>query len=327
MNHDTGSHHPESPMRIHYVHTLFAPREDPLLRLIEPVRASVDDVLLNHGRRHIDRIARASSAGTLVDLDPDTVCCPESYDTALLAAGSLVELVRMALGREIDTGFASVRPPGHHARTDEAMGFCLFNNVAIAARKAIACFGARKVAIIDFDVHHGNGTQESFYSDSSVLYFSTHQYPFYPGTGHVSETGSGEGTGHTVNCPLRGGKGDGEYLAVYRFVLAPLLESYEPDLVIVSAGFDAHARDPIGGMRVTSRGFAAITAAIQEAAHAVGAPTVYALEGGYNLGALKESVSCMVEVLKGAPGPEIEPATFPELDVIIREHARMWPLL
>jgi acetoin utilization deacetylase AcuC-like enzyme len=327
MNHDTGGYHPESPLRIQYIHTLFAAREDPLIRIVDPVPAQIDDVMLNHGQSYINRIARASASDMMVDLDPDTVCSPESYDTAMLAAGSLVELVRMVLDGELDTGFAFVRPPGHHARRDEAMGFCLLNNVAIAARKAICHFGVEKVAIIDFDIHHGNGTQESFYSDSDVLYFSTHQYPFYPGTGSLSETGAGEGIGYTVNCPLRGGLGDSHYMAVYRHVLAPLIEAYEPGLILVSAGFDAHAMDPIGGMQLSSHGFAAITSVIQEAAEEVGAHTVYALEGGYNLNALKDSVSHMIDALKGFPVPPINPESFPGLDTIMGMHTRMWPLL
>jgi len=327
MNHDTGGYHPESPSRIQYLHTLFASGEDPLIRIIDPVLAPVEDVMLNHGRSYIDMISRTSGSGRMADLDPDTVCSPDSYHIAMLAAGSLVELVRMVLKGELETGFACLRPPGHHARKDEAMGFCIFNNVAIAARKAIGSFGVGKVAIIDFDIHHGNGTQESFYADSDVLYFSTHQHPFYPGTGSVSENGTGEGLGYTVNCPLRGGLNDSHYMAVYRHILVPLIETFEPGLILVSAGFDAHAMDPIGGMQLSSQGFAAITQVIQEVSSEVGAPTVYALEGGYNLNALKDSVSRMMGVLKGVAVPAIQPEAFPGLEAIMGAHARMWPLL
>lgn len=327
MNHDTGGYHPETPLRVQYLHTLFARNEDPLVRMVDPVPGRVEDVLLNHGRGYVDRVCRLSGSGQSVDLDPDTVCSPDSYETALLATGSVVELARLALEGEVKTGFACVRPPGHHARMDEAMGFCLFNNVAVAARKAIRDFGVEKVAIVDFDVHHGNGTQESFYSDSKVLYFSTHQYPFYPGTGALSETGAGEGEGYTVNCPLRAGMNDSHYLAVYRHVLAPVIEAFEPGLILVSAGFDAHERDPIGGMRVSSQGFAAIASVIEEAAVEAGAPTVYALEGGYDLGALKESVSLVVDVLKGVAFPAIRSEAFPGMEGILQAHARMWPLL
>ncbi len=327
MKHDTGGYHPESPLRIQYLHTLFAPKNDPQILLLDPVPATIEDIALNHGRAYIDMISRTALSNASVDLDPDTVCCPESYHTALLAAGSLVELTRMALEGEIQTGLACVRPPGHHARKNDAMGFCIFNNIAIAASRAIESFGVEKVAIIDFDVHHGNGTQESFYARDDVLYFSTHQYPFYPGTGAVSDTGSGEGKGYTVNCPMQGGKNDGHYAAVYRYILKPVIEAFEPELILVSAGFDAHAMDPIGGMQLSSRGFADITSTIQDSAHEVGAPVVYALEGGYNLNALKESVSHMIGALKGDRAPVIDPVPFPELETFINTQAHMWPLV
>ncbi len=326
MQHDTGGYHPESPMRIQFVHSIFAAGDDPDIRLVDPVPAEEDDVVLNHGRAYVEKVRRLCDADSLVDLDPDTVCSPDSYRTAMLAAGSLIELTRLALEGSIHAGFAFVRPPGHHARKNEAMGFCIFNNVAVAARKAIASFGVEKVAIIDFDVHHGNGTQESFYSDAKVLYFSSHEYPFYPGTGSLSETGSGEGFGYTVNCPLRSGRNDGDFAAVYNYIMKPVIEEFEPGLILVSAGFDAHAMDPIGGMSVSSRGFAAITEIIQDAAHEVGAPVVYTLEGGYNLNALKDSVEHVMSVLKGRPAPAVAPVPFPELENMIRTHAAMWDI-
>jgi acetoin utilization deacetylase AcuC-like enzyme len=326
MNHDTGSYHPESPLRIQYLHTLIAQNDDSHLKLVHPVLASIEDIMLNHARNYIEMISRTSRSSSMVDLDPDTVCSPESYEVALCAAGSLNELTRLALEGEIDSGFAIVRPPGHHARREDAMGFCLFNNVAIAARKAIRDFGIERVAIIDFDVHHGNGTQESFYSDSRVLYFSTHQYPFYPGTGAVSEKGTGEGTGFTVNCPMRGGKNDGHYMAAYLYILKPLIEAFEPGLILVSAGFDAHADDPIGGMHLSSECFGAIAAVIREAAEEAGVPVVYSLEGGYNFHALKDSVHHVMRALKGEPAPVIEPTPFPEMESVIKAHAATWPL-
>lgn len=327
MSHDTGGCHPESPLRIQYLHSLFADRGDRQILLVDPAAASPEDIMLNHGRGYVEMISRTSCSNSLVDLDPDTVCSPGSYNVALCAAGSLMELTRMAIDGEIDTGFACVRPPGHHAKKDDAMGFCVFNNVALAAHKALKDFGVEKAAIIDFDVHHGNGTQESFYSDSRVLYFSTHQYPFYPGTGSVSETGRGEGEGYTVNCPMRGGRGDGHYMAVYSYILKPLIEAFEPGLILVSAGFDAHEKDPIGGMRLSSECFGAIAAVIRDAAEEIGAPVIYSLEGGYNLHALKESVHHVVKVLKGDPAPVIEPTPFPEMESFMKVHANMWPLV
>jgi acetoin utilization deacetylase AcuC-like enzyme len=325
MNHETGSYHPEAPMRIHYIHTVFNGKE-PGIMMVEPVKASPEDIMLNHEQYYVDQVLRSCSAQRLVDLDPDTVCSEDSYSVALYAAGSVIKLVQMALAREIDAGFASVRPPGHHATADEAMGFCLFNNVAIAARKAIRFYGVERVIIVDFDVHHGNGTQESFYDSTSVLYFSTHQYPFYPGTGRLSEFGASGAEGYTVNCPLRGGKNDGQFVAVYKSLLVPIIETFKPGLILVSAGFDAHAMDPIGGMQLSSEGFAALVGIIRDAARKVDAPVVYALEGGYNLNALQDSVRAVIDVIKGGEPLKIEAIPWPELDEALKAHSRYWPL-
>jgi len=325
MSHDTGGYHPEAPMRIHYIHTLFAGK-DPDIAIIDPVQASTEDIVLNHERSYIDSVKRSCSSNRYVDLDPDTVCSQDSYETALYAAGSVIELVRMALSGDIDSGFASIRPPGHHATPDEAMGFCLFNNVAIAAHKAIRAFGVDRVIIIDFDVHHGNGTQESFYSNKDVLYFSSHQYPFYPGTGRLNETGSKSAQGYTVNCPLRGGKRDGEMVALYRSVMVPIIKAFKPGLILVSAGFDAHAMDPIGGMEISSKGFGALAGLIRDAAQDVNSPIIYALEGGYNFDALRDSVKAVIDVMKGGSAPKIEEKSFPELDDIMKAHSQYWSL-
>ncbi len=325
MNHDTGGYHPEAPMRIHSIHTVFAGK-DPEIRMVEPVRADTDEIALNHDRSHIEHVRLSSVPGRLVGLDPDTVSSEDSFETALYAAGSLIRLVQMAVAGEITAGFASLRPPGHHATAGEAMGFCLFNNVAIAARKAVQYFGVEKVMIIDFDVHHGNGTQDSFYDSRNVLYFSSHQYPFYPGTGRLQEAGGRKAEGYTVNCPLRSGKTDGEMLALYRSVLVPIIHAFRPGLILVSAGFDAHAMDPIGGMQLTSAGFAALAALIRDEAHEVHSPVVYALEGGYNLDALRDSVRAVTDVLKGGAAPGIQERPFAELDEIRAAHARFWTL-
>jgi acetoin utilization deacetylase AcuC-like enzyme len=325
MNHETGSYHPETPMRIHYIHTVFNGK-DPGIVMVDPVQASPEDIMLNHEQYYVDHVLRSCTAKSLVDLDPDTICSEDSYSVALYAAGSVIRLVQMALAGEIDAGFASVRPPGHHATADEAMGFCLFNNIAIAARKAIRYFGVDKVLIIDFDVHHGNGTQESFYGNTSVLYFSTHQYPFYPGTGRLSETGASGAEGYTVNCPLRGGKNDGQYVAVFRSLLVPIIEAFSPNLILVSAGFDAHAMDPIGGMQLSTKGFASLAGIIRGAAIKVHSPVVYALEGGYNLDALRDSVRAVIDVIKGGEPPKIEATPWPELDEVIKAHSLYWPI-
>ncbi|MBN2297906.1 MAG: histone deacetylase, partial [Deltaproteobacteria bacterium] len=311
---------------IQYIHTLFYKETQGIIP-VEPVKAQLEDIMLNHDKSYIRMVEQSCSARKLVNLDMDTVCSQDSYDTALLASGSVIRLTEMALNSEIDAGLAFVRPPGHHARRSSAMGFCLFNNIAIAARKAVLSCGIKRVLICDFDVHHGNGTQESFYQDRNVLYFSTHQYPFYPGTGGLSDTGSGHGLGYTVNCPLPGGRKDGHFIAVYQYILAPIIEAYEPELILVSAGFDAHAADPIGGMQLSSEAFGAIAGIIRDAAVKVSAPVVYALEGGYNLGALKESIACVVDVIKGGAAPDRDAVSSPELDSMIKTHSRFWPLM
>ncbi len=258
--------------------------------------ATEAEIALVHDAAYIAQIRETS--GRAVALDPDTFTSPRTYDAALAAVGTALSAVEHVLdGTGPPRALALVRPPGHHAESARAMGFCVFNNVAVAAARARAA-GIARVAIVDFDVHHGNGTQASFYDDPAVLFISTHQHPFYPGTGIESEVGAGAGKGFTVNVPLAAGCTDVDYDIVFQRVVVPVLQQYAPQLVLVSAGFDAHADDPLGGMRLTSAAFGRFTATLREVAdaHASGR-LVLVTEGGYNLAALAESVRAVVHAI------------------------------
>jgi len=327
LDHETGTH-VENSGRVRAIREalLEAPWSG-RLDWLEPRAATPDEVAMIHDRHYIAYVRRAcESTRGISFLNPDTAVSPMSYEVALLAAGGVFEGIDRVATGGIDGFFALVRPPGHHAESDESLGFCLFNNIAVGARYAQEKHGVGRVFILDWDVHHGNGTQDSFYGSRDVLYFSSHQYPFYPGTGRLHETGSRGAEGFTVNCPLGGGRHDGEYLAVYNRVLVPIIESFEPGLILVSAGFDAHSMDPIGGMRVSTGGFAALAALIMDAARRVNSPVVYALEGGYNFDALRDSVKAVLDVMKGGSAPAIEQTPCAELDEIVGTHARYWPL-
>ncbi len=256
-------------------------------------RATFEELSLTHTPEYVAAIA--STVGRSLMLDPDTFTVPDSYNVACHAAGALLDLVDRVVAREFRHGFAAVRPPGHHAESERAMGFCLFNSVAIAARYAIERHGMERVLIVDWDVHHGNGTQEIFWTDPRVMYVSLHQFPFYPGTGRADEVGGAEGEGFTVNIPMPGGFGDEEWTAAFGRVVEPVAHQFEPQLVLVSAGFDAHAADPLGGMRVTEAGFATMTDSLLTIAreHA-GGRLIAALEGGYDVDALSSSVEAVL---------------------------------
>jgi acetoin utilization deacetylase AcuC-like enzyme len=247
-----------------------------------------------HNAAYLDEIQ--ASAGRAAMLDPDTYTSPESVEIAALAAGATVQAADHALDVG-DPAFALVRPPGHHAERDRAMGFCIYNNVAVAAAHALAR-GLERVAVVDIDVHHGNGTQWMFYEEPRVLYMSTHQFPFYPGTGAADETGRGAGAGFTVNAPLEMGATDADYALVYRVGIAPILRQYSPQLVLVSAGYDAHERDPLASMRVTTAGYAGIVAQLMNAAGRT--PIAFVTEGGYDLGALAECLEASFAAIEGA---------------------------
>jgi len=304
LEHRPAHPHPENPDRLAAVtRRLEASGLAARAVAVSPRAATPDEILLNHQEGLLARIEKTSHRAA-DQIDPDTYTCARSYDIACLAVGGLLELLDRGMRGEIDNGFALVRPPGHHAEAARAMGFCLFNNVAIAAAVARVKYGLTRVLTIDWDVHHGNGTQASFWRSPEVLYFSSHRYPFYPGTGDVREAGEGDGTGFTVNVPMRRGMGDGEIVAAFRRILVPVADEYEPELVLVSAGFDAHRLDPLGGLEVTTEGFAELARIVRGIAerHA-GGRLLLALEGGYSYEGLAESVEAVTRVLMEEPSP------------------------
>jgi acetoin utilization deacetylase AcuC-like enzyme len=299
LDHDTGDHI-ENAVRLPAIdrelerQDLIAGRPD-----VPFGPADLLDVERVHNPWYVEAIERAAHQGGGW-IDQDTYLSPASYDVALLAAGAAVAAVDAALDGTVARSFALVRPPGHHATPERGMGFCLLNNVAIAAAHALAR-GLSRVLIVDWDVHHGNGTQDAFYDTDQVLFFSIHQSPFYPGTGAAAETGLGKGDGFTINVPLPAGQRDDTYLAIFDERLLPLANEYRPEIVLISAGYDAHLDDPLGGMRLTEPGFAALTDRVADlaAAHANNR-LVALLEGGYDPPALARSVAATLRVLDGA---------------------------
>ena len=283
--HVTPPGHPERPERAHVFDVIAGDWTAAGGRTIAPRAATVDELALAHDPGYVQQIM--ATRGQAVMLDPDTFTSPESVDVALLAAGAAIQAAEHAMTQR-EAAFALVRPPGHHAERDRAMGFCLFINVAVAAAVMLQR-GVSRIAIVDIDVHHGNGTQWIFYDDPRVLYMSTHQYPFYPGTGAADEVGTGHGKGFTVNIPLEAGCTDGDYSFVYRTIVAPVIDQYTPELVIVSAGYDAHERDPLAAMRMSAAGYGAIVKIVRDAALAHG-QLALSTEGGYDLAATRESL-------------------------------------
>ncbi len=300
LEHITDAFHPENPGRLRSIYGMLEEIDQKDLLYVPARPATRDEIALVHEPHYITMVEQTRGK-VQTRLDPDTVASARSYDAACMAAGGLLQLVDAAVSGEIDNGFALVRPPGHHAEAGRAMGFCIFNNVAIAARYLEKKHGLTRILIADFDVHHGNGTQHSFYEDPSVLYLSTHQYPHYPGTGWYEEIGQGKGKGYTINVPLAYGMNDADYLYVFRELVVPVAGLFRPEFVLVSAGFDIHRDDPLGGMAVTERGFAGMTRMLMDVADREAAGKVlFTLEGGYDIGALTNSVRSVIMELKGA---------------------------
>jgi len=308
--------HPESPERLRAIYQMLEEEEmKGQFEAVKPRAATREELETIHSPRYIDLIASTADK-PYFRLDGDTSTCAKSYEAALWAAGGFLELVKAIMEGKLNNGFALVRPPGHHAEQDRAMGFCLFNNVAIGAQYAIQNFSLQRILIVDWDVHHGNGTQNSFYEDPKVLYFSTHRYGFfYPGTGAVTEVGRGKGEGFTVNVPLPTRCGDADYGNFFQKILRPIALEYQPQLILVSAGFDIHYDDPLGGMEVTEKGFARMTQILMEIAEATAqGKLAITLEGGYDVAGQKRSVKAVLKELA-----QISP--FDKRDLLEKEKA------
>jgi len=328
LGHDTGAGHPERAERIAVLLPALAARPD-VVR-VAPRPATVEEITRVHGAAHYEAVAR--SAGRHGAFDADTPVSPQSFETACLAAGGVLALIDEVMAGRLRNGFAFVRPPGHHAEPDRAMGFCLFNNVAIGAAHLRARHGLDRVMVVDWDVHHGNGTQAAFAREPGVLFVSAHRWPFYPGTGALDEIGSRDGRGYTINLPLPGGVGDAEYLDAFRAVVAPLALEYAPEAILISAGFDPHHRDPLGGMAVSEAGFAGMAQALVDAAAQVcGGRVVAVLEGGYDLRGTRDSAEAVLDVLSGRVRPAAPPlppsSAGPILAAVKRRHGELWKSL
>ncbi len=333
--------HPECPERLDAIDRGLAALA-PRLRDQEPRPATDGELLRVHTRRHLERLRALDGSGG--QIDADTFASARSHEVARLAAGGRIDAALRVARGEARSAFALVRPPGHHAEAAQAMGFCLFNNIAVTARALQRDAGLERIAIVDWDVHHGQGTQHHFEAERDTLFVSLHQFPLYPGTGAVAESGRDAGLGTTVNAPLPAGCGDPEYLALFGRVVVPILEAFRPEMILVSAGFDAHERDPLAGMCVTSDGFRAMAAELRAAADRLcDGRLMLLLEGGYDLTALAESVAAVTGVLAdagAAPESPAAPAAPPAppkedgggiagrlADALREAHARYWPSL
>ena len=298
LKHDPGELHPERPERIRVLLDLADELNHEKFHILPPRSATRADIELCHQPDYINLLESTSKTNHYA-LDGDTITCRDSFAVGLLAVGGFLRLLDSIAARESRNGFALVRPPGHHALSDRAMGFCLFNTIAIGAEHLKRAYGAKRILIMDWDVHHGNGTQAAFYDDPSVLFISTHQYPYYPGTGALNEVGVNAGEGYTINVPLPAGCADAEYMQVFQDVVVPAVEKFAPEWILVSAGFDPHRRDPLGGMGVSEKGFAAMARLLLQLADRYsGEKIAFLLEGGYDLAALRNSVAAVLEALQ-----------------------------
>ena len=304
LQHNTGQHVENATRLEAMIAYLEQTQLKQQLTSIKPRPATIEELSRAHHEPHISHVQEVAQRGGGW-LDADTVMSPGSYDAALYAAGGAIRATEAVMSGEITSAFALIRPPGHHATSQRAMGFCLFNNVAITAKYILATYKLDRILIIDFDVHHGNGTQEIFYDNPQVLYISTHQYPFYPGTGNIEEIGFGEAKGTTINIPLPSGCGDNEYLSVFEQIIVPAVKRFNPQFMLISAGYDPHWADELALMQVSTSSFAQIAKITQElSAELCNNRLVFILEGGYNLNALATSVKATFDVLMGNPHTE-----------------------
>ncbi len=296
LKHNPGPTHIESPRRLEVIYErIEKPDIKDLYVNIAPRPANIEELLWNHSQDYIETIAQ-SKGKDIVQFDPDTYAGAYSWDAAINAVGACFNCLDKLITNQFRAGFALVRPPGHHAEYSKARGFCLFNNIALAAHYAINKLGAQRILIVDFDLHHGNGTQWSFYNSSNVLYFSTHQFPYYPGTGSLDEIGEGEGEGFTVNIPLFRGVRDEDMANIYEQILMPIAYSYNPDFILVSAGFDIYVDDPLGGFQISLNGFSIIANYLFDISkHTCPGRLFFVLEGGYNLYGLSEGVATIIK--------------------------------
>jgi acetoin utilization deacetylase AcuC-like enzyme len=325
LRHDTGAH-PERIARIPAIEDALAERGWAGLQRLEAPAAEEELLLAVHSRAHVDFIrGLAERGGGAIDMD--TVASAGSWEAALHSAGGAARMVDLLCGEgEFLAGFCGLRPPGHHAERARAMGFCLFNNVAVAARRARDAHGVERVLVLDWDVHHGNGTNAIFHADPGVLFVSIHQWPLYPGTGDAADAGSGEGVGHSVNLPVPPGSGDEVFVSHVEHLVVPLAHEYRPGLVLVSAGYDAHRDDPLADCAVTEAGYAAMAGALRRVAEEIGAPVGCVLEGGYDLGALARSVVATLAALSAdRVGAGDGAALHPLTEEAIERAAGYWP--
>lgn len=315
-DHLTPPGHPERVERFEVMQVVASEFRSRGGRVVEPRPVTDEEITRIHDREYLSLIKE--TAGRAVALDPDTFTSPRTYEVACVSAGAAVSAVDLVLDAKPGArALAVVRPPGHHAERNRAMGFCFFNNIAIAAAHARAR-GLARIAILDYDVHHGNGTQWSFYRDPAVLFISSHQYPYYPGTGAAGDIGADAGTGFTVNLPLAAGATDADYERAYTKIAWPILRRFKPELILISAGFDAHMNDPLGGMRVTGPYFGRLTAAIAKIADECCQGRLVAVtEGGYDLAGLAESLRATIHALEGEPPPPPPTGATPRADATI----------